>query len=156
MRAGLPPDHEEHRPDAFVRQRLEHGVGVGRLRSVVEGEHDLAFGERQRPAVIHQSKHRHVARAQRHDAAGSERVRISCARCGMGCGGAGEGDPACQHRESSHALTHTGLIVLHARRCGGVCVGTLLARGRACGESPVHHEWVRLIADALAPEPQSD
>jgi len=104
--AGLAADHEEDRLQAFVRQRLEHCVGVGRERSVVECQHHLAGRERQCHAVVVAADQRQGARVHRHHAADAHRIWVG-ARCGV-CAGAAEREGADGHSNATHPEHHCG------------------------------------------------
>ena len=75
--AGHAADQEIVGLHAVLGQHVEHAVGVGRQRAVVEGQHDLLVLERQRTAVLHCADARKFARVDRHHPAGAERIRIA-------------------------------------------------------------------------------
>jgi hypothetical protein len=83
--ACLPADHEEGCLHAFVRERPEHLVGVGRDRPIVERQHHLAGSQRQREAVIVAADQRHGARVDGQDAADAKRMGIVAGRRLRGC-----------------------------------------------------------------------
>jgi hypothetical protein len=56
------PDNEERRFHAIRRKEIEDVRRVRRHRSVVEGEHDFAVGERQRLLILKNSDPRVLAR----------------------------------------------------------------------------------------------
>ena len=62
---------------AMLGQHIEHAVGVGRQRAVVEGQHDLVVLERQRARVVDRADARMLLRIDRQHAAGAERIRIA-------------------------------------------------------------------------------
>ena len=72
-----PPDEEEGRLDAFGSENVESAGGVGRQRAVVEGQHDLMVGERQRLGILHHPEADMLGRVDHQGAAGAERVRLS-------------------------------------------------------------------------------
>ncbi len=70
-------DEEKRRLHAFAGQRVEHMVGAGRQRAVVEGEHDLMVFERQALAVLHAAEAGMLDRVDHDGATGPERIRIA-------------------------------------------------------------------------------
>jgi hypothetical protein len=70
-------DDEVGRLHAVLGQHVQHAVGVGRQRAVVEGQHHLAVFQRQRALVLDRADARIVLRIDREHAAGAERVRIA-------------------------------------------------------------------------------
>ena len=147
MGAGLAADHEEHGLQALVGQRLEHMMGVGRERSVVEGQHDLAGRKRQRDAVIVRADQRHGARIDRHHAADAERIRIGAGRRHRVR--AAERNGARDHGQAKQTKNH-GIKMNDARRCGGVTARNLAARAGSRRETGVHHEAMSLTRAAAA------
>jgi hypothetical protein len=86
--ARHPADDEVVGLHAMLGQHVQHAVGVGRHRPVVEGQHDLLVLQRQRLLVLHAADAREFVRVDRHHAAGAERVRIAGAigRARLRCG----------------------------------------------------------------------
>ena len=70
-------DEEEGRLDAFGGEQVENAAGVGGQRAVVEGEHDLLVGERQRLGILHHPETDMFVRVDDQSAARPERVRLS-------------------------------------------------------------------------------
>ena len=68
---------------ALRGQRVEDDVGVGRDRPVVEGDHDLMVGERQRLLVLHAADAAEVVRADRQHPGRTERIWIARAFAGQ-------------------------------------------------------------------------
>ena len=50
---GLTADDEEGRLDALLGENRQHLVAVFRQRAVIEGQHHLVIGERQRLRILH-------------------------------------------------------------------------------------------------------
>ena len=75
--AGHPADQEIIGIHAMLGQHVEHAIGVGRQRAVVEGQHDLFVLERQRTGVLHHADAGEFSRIDRQHPAGAERIRIA-------------------------------------------------------------------------------
>ena len=75
--AGHAADQEVVGFHAVLGQHVEHAIGVGRHRAVVEGQHDLFVLERQRTGVLHHSDAGKLTRVDRQYSAGAERIRIA-------------------------------------------------------------------------------
>jgi hypothetical protein len=76
-RARLAPDHEKRRLDALGSERAEHAVGVGRQRTVVEGEHHLLVLERQALVILHRADAGVLGRIDGDHAGGAECVGVA-------------------------------------------------------------------------------
>jgi hypothetical protein len=72
-------DQEEHRFDALRAQDIEHLVGIGRDRAVIEGQHDLMIGEWQRLLIIQRTEPLIFARVDGNNPAGADGVGMAWA-----------------------------------------------------------------------------
>jgi len=70
-------DNEISRLHALRGERIEDEVAVGRQRAVVEGDHHLMIGERQRLLVLHAADAREFVRTDGEHARGAERVAMA-------------------------------------------------------------------------------
>ena len=122
---GHAADHEERRLDAFVRQRRQHAVGVGRQRAVIEGEHHLAVAQRQRLPVLHLAEAGIVVRADGHDPADAERIGIA----GAGLGGLRCRRPGHRYRDTRQKRSK------HSLRCEPLGSPQPIDQRREYGES---------------------
>ena len=83
-------DDEIVRLHAFMRERFQHAIGVGRHRPIVEGEHHLFVVERQCVLVLHGADARILARIDVQHAARSHRAGVAGATLGLRSGDAAE------------------------------------------------------------------
>ena len=76
MIGGVLADREKHRLGAFVGQRLEHGGGVARPRTVVEGQHHFLVGEKVELLEMLEAETRAARGVDFNHAADAERIGI--------------------------------------------------------------------------------
>ncbi len=106
-------DDEEGRLHALRCQGVEHLAGVGRQRTVVEGEHDLVVAQRQGLGILHGADAAMLGRIDHDGAAGPERVRIAVAFGGARAGRRGgqhEQERRGPHRPCDGRASHQVLV----------------------------------------------
>jgi hypothetical protein len=75
--AGYPADEEVVRLDALLGQHLQDAIGVGRQRTVVDGQHHFLVLEWQCLRILHLADAWVVAGIDRHHPAGAECAGIA-------------------------------------------------------------------------------
>jgi hypothetical protein len=94
-------DEEIGRLHAFRGECIEHRVGVGRDRAIIEGDDDFMIFERQRLRILHAADAGEVGRIDSQDAAGAKRIRIARARLCGGCSTASK-KTKCKNQYATH------------------------------------------------------
>ncbi len=125
--AGHAADQEIVGLHAMLGQHVEHAIGVGRQRAVIEGQHDLLVLERQRTGVLHRADAGEFARVDRQHPAGAERIRIAGAVGGARLRG---------RERDEHQYDHTNCAPKHQvpiRQCAGCDFPSCTTRTLASG-----------------------